>query len=127
AREVKGFVKVTDLDPSIAIELRYATTNNFTGKKIYPVDVCLLRKETALKLAAANAEFKKDGYRIKIWDAYRPPYVQQIFWGILPDERYVANPFRGGSKHNRGGAVDVTLIDSEGKELEMLTGFGDFS
>src|SRR3990167_4436862 len=102
---IKGLVRVQDVDPAIVADLRYATENNFTGKKIYPIAVCLLRKETAEKLAAANAEFAKDGYRIKVWDGYRPPYVQKIFWKIMPDDRYVANPYKGGSKHNRGGAV----------------------
>ena len=126
-REVQGFVRVQDVEPDIAVELRYAAENNFTGKKIYPVAVCLLRKETAQKLAAANKEFMKKGFRIKLWDAYRPPYVQKIFWSILPDDRYVANPGKGGSKHNRGGAVDVTLIGKDGSELEMPSLYDDFS
>src|SRR5204863_1402356 len=79
------------------------------------------------KLAAANAEFQKDGYMIKVWDGYRPPYVQKIFWEIMPDDRYVANPYKGGSKHNRGGAVDVTLVDLKGNEVEMPSAYDDFS
>ena len=126
-REIEGLVRVQDMDPSIILDLRYATENNFTRKKIYPVSVCALRKETAQKLAAANAEFKKGGYRIKIWDAYRPPYVQKIFWDLVHDDRYVADPHKGGSKHNRGGAVDLTLVDSTGQEIEMPSGFDDFS
>lgn len=126
-KEFEGLVRVQDIDPSIVLDLRYATENNFTKKKVYPVAVCVLRKETAQKLAAANQEFIKDGYRIKVWDAYRPPSVQKIFWGLVPDDRYVANPYKGGSRHNRGGAVDVTLIDDKGNELDMPTGFDDFS
>ena len=126
-QEIKGLVPVKEVDPSIVIELRYATAGNFTGKKIYPVDICILRRETAQKLAGANAEFEKDGYRIKIWDAYRPPYVQKIFWDILPDERFVANPNKGGSRHNRGSAVDMTLVDNRGREIEMPSAFDDFS
>lgn len=126
-KEIEGLVRVQDVDSNIVLDLRYATENNFTGKKVYPVAVCVLRKEAAQKLAAANAEFMKDGYRIKVWDAYRPPYVQKIFWNLVPDERYVANPNKGGSRHNRGGAVDITLVDKDGKELEMPTGFDDFS
>ena len=125
--EIQGLVRVYDIDPTIVIDLRYATENNFTGKQVYPVSVCLLRKETARKLAAANAEFNKDGYRIKIWDAYRPPSVQKIFWELVPDERYVANPAQGGSRHNRGGAVDITLVDKGGREIEMPSDFDDFS
>lgn len=121
-----GLVRVQDIDKDIVIDLRYATENNFTGKKIYPVSVCLLTRETAEKLKNANREFKKNGYRIKVWDAYRPLYVQQLLWDAVEDHRYVADPKKG-SKHNRGTAVDVTLVDKEGKELVMPTGFDDFS
>lgn len=108
--------------------MRYATTNNFTGRIIYPSKAaCLLRASTAAKLAAANAEFRERGYRIKIWDAYRPPSVQQAFWNLIPDSRYVANPATGGSRHNRGGAVDLTLVDGDGRELVMPSDFDDFS
>ncbi len=89
--------------------------------------VAVLRKEAAQKLAAANAEFMKSGHRIKVWDGYRPLYVQRIFWNLVPDDRYVANPDKGGSRHNRGGAVDLTLIDKDGNELEMPTEYDDFS
>lgn len=126
-KEISGLVQVKDIDPNIVLDVRYATTNNFTGKKVYPSAVCLLRKETALKLAAANKEFMKDGYRIKIFDGYRPPRIQEIFWEMVPDERYVANPHKGGSKHNRGGAVDMTLVDQSGHEIEMPSGFDDFT
>ncbi len=125
--EIEGLVRVGDVDSTIVEDLRYATENNFTGKRVYPTTVCVLRRETAQKLAAANEEFSKDGYRIKIWDAYRPPAVQKIFWELVSDERYVANPYKGGSRHNRGSAVDVTLVDGEGHELEMPTEFDDFS
>lgn len=127
ASSASGFVNIADVDRNIIIDLRYATTNNFTGKIIYPSKVCLLRASTAAKLAAANAEFMERGYRIKIWDAYRPLSVQQLFWNLVPDSRYVANPATGGSRHNRGGAVDLTLVDSEGIELTMPSAFDDFS
>lgn len=125
--QINGLVRVEDIDPNIAIDLRYATTDNFTKQKIYPLNVCVLQKQTAEKLAKANAELMQMGYRIKIWDAYRPLAVQRIFWEIVPDSKFVANPDKGGSKHNRGTAVDVTLIDMEGNELEMPSGFDDFS
>lgn len=126
-KESEGLVKIKDLDDSIIIDLRYASKNNFTGRKIYPLDICVLRKETAVKLINANSEFKKRGYVIKIWDAYRPIYVQQIFWDIVKDNRFIANPKNGGSRHNRGTAVDITLIDSKGKEITMPSKFDDFS
>ncbi|MTK12573.1 MAG: M15 family metallopeptidase [Clostridiaceae bacterium] len=126
-KEIDGLVCLNDLDNTISIELRYASENNFTGKKIYPIDICVLRRQTAEKLIRVNDEIKKDGYRIKVWDAYRPVYVQQIFWDILPDSRFVANPAKTGSKHSYGAAVDVTLITNEGKEVIMPSSFDDFS
>ncbi len=125
--DLAGLVRINDVDRAIVCDLRYATENNFTGKKVYPVAVGVLRKETALKLAAANAEFLLHGCRLKVWDGYRPPSVQKIFWSLVPDERYVANPDKGWSRHNRGGAVDVTLVDDDGQELAMPSGFDDFS
>ncbi|MBK1810298.1 M15 family metallopeptidase [Clostridium sp. YIM B02505] len=122
-----GLVHVVDYDTSIVIDLRYATDNNFTKKKVYPKDICLLQKGTLNKLIAANNEFKTHGYRIKIWDAYRPPEVQQYFWSIVHDTRFIASPYANWSRHNRGAAVDITLVDENGKEIEMPTGFDEFS
>lgn len=126
-KEVQGLVKVRDIDKSIVLDLKYSTTDNFTGKKVYPVDVCLLQKETVNKLSKANEEFKMSGYKIKIWDAYRPVYVQKIFWDLVKDSRFVADPAKGGSRHNTGAAVDITLVDMNGKELKMPSKFDDFS
>jgi D-alanyl-D-alanine dipeptidase len=126
-KEINGFVLLKEMDKDFVIDLRYATENNFTKQKVYPNDICVLRKDTALKLVAANEEFKKLGYRIKIWDTYRPVYVQRIFWNIVKDSRFVANPDNGGSIHNKGCAVDITLVDNEGKELVMPSSFDDFS
>lgn len=125
--EINGLVLVKDIIPDIEIELKYATEDNFTKTKVYPYDICVLQKSTAIKLKKANDELMKMGYRLKIWDAYRPLSVQKIFWELVPDSRYVANPNTGGSKHNRGTAVDVTLVDMNGNELEMPTGFDDFT
>lgn len=122
-----GLVPVVDYDPSIRIGLRYATTNNFTGKVVYPKDICLLQKSTLDKLIQCNSDLKKQGYRIKIWDAYRPADVQKYFWNIVKDRRFIADPYLHGSRHNRGCAVDITLVDSNDKEVEMPTGFDEFS
>ena len=75
---------------------------------------------------AANREFIEIGYRLKIWDAYRPPSAQRTLWEVVADPSFVANPEKG-SIHTRGAAVDVTLVDDEGNELPMPTGFDDFS
>lgn len=123
----QGLVRVKDIDSSVVVELKYATEDNFTHTRVYPADAkALLRLETAKKLKKANDRFKKDGYRIKIWDAYRPKSVQEIFWALVPDPKYVANPAKG-SAHNRGASVDITLVDSTGKELVMPTDYDDFS
>jgi D-alanyl-D-alanine dipeptidase len=127
-KEVQGLVRIEDLDDTIVVDMRYAAENNFTGRKVYPADVCLIRRATGEKLVKANREFKTKGYRLKIWDAYRPVYVQKIFWDIVKDSRYVSNPNKGGLlAHCCGIAADVTLVDIEGHEVLMPTGFDDFS
>jgi D-alanyl-D-alanine dipeptidase len=126
-KEINGFILLSSLDKDIVIDLKYSTTDNFTKKIIYPNNLCALRKNTAEKLVMANNQLKKLGYRIKVWDAYRPIYVQQLFWDILKDSHFVANPKTGGSIHNKGCAVDVTLVDKGGNELNMPSKFDDFS
>lgn len=120
-------VKVEDIDPSVALDLRYATKNNFSGLAVYPVNVAVLRRGTALKLAAANAQLMEQGYRIKLWDAYRPFHLHQLLWEMAGDKCYFFAHPKYGSVHNRGAAVDVTLVDIQGKEVEMPTDFDDFS
>ena len=119
-------VDIKEVNPHIIVELKYATADNFTKKKQYDSNTCFLRKSAALKLDAVQKALEGMNLGLKVWDCYRPLAVQRIFWAILPDERYVANP-ETGSRHNRASAVDVTLVDSMGKELQMPTGFDDFS
>lgn len=124
--EKNGLIELPKLDDTFIIDLKYATEDNFTGKKIYNVSKCIIHKGTAKKLISANNEFKKLGYRIKIFDAYRPYSVQQILWDAASNKSYIANPKKG-SVHNRGAAVDITLADSKGKELPMPSGYDEFS
>ena len=124
--EYEGLVEIREMDSTIEVDLKYATPENFTGEVLYTLEISLLLKPTAEKLAAANAEFVKDGYRLKIWDAYRPKSAQQLMWEHNPDGVYVADPAVG-SNHNRGTSVDVTLVDQNGREVEMPTGFDDFT
>ncbi|MDV3426178.1 MAG: M15 family metallopeptidase [Bacillota bacterium] len=126
-KEIDGLILIKDLDNTIVQDLRYATVNNFTKTKIYSSDVCALRFGSAVKLKNANSILKKLGYRIKVYDAYRPVSAQIKLWSIVPDERYVANPSKGGSDHSKGCAVDVTLVDNSNKELNMPTNFDDFT
>lgn len=112
--------------PDMVIAMQYATPDNFTGKALYDCNRCFLTETTARKLAKARMELKKQQLGLKVWDCYRPLSVQKLFWSLVPDPRYVADPAKG-SRHNRGTAVDVTLVDSQGNELPMPTRFDDFS
>lgn len=119
-------VDFSRVHPGAALDIRYATQDNFTHQQVYAQARCALRRSAATRLAAAASEFEGLGYRLKIYDCYRPLSVQRKFWALVPDERFVADPAKG-SRHNRGAAVDVTLTDAQGRELEMPTGFDDFS
>ena len=119
------FVRLKDLSADFVYELKYATPDNFLKQTVYDCGECYLRKSTAEALVKANEAFKQLGYRIKLFDCYRPLSVQKKMWKILPGTHYVANPAKG-SKHNKGAAVDLTLVDAEGKELNMGTPFDFF-
>ncbi len=121
-----NLVEVRSINPNIQLDIRYATDSNFTHQRLYPVAKCYLRKEAAESLSAVQKELEKMGLGLKVFDGYRPLSIQKKMWKIFPDDRYVANPATG-SRHNRGAAVDVTLVDSLGHELEMPTGFDDFT
>lgn len=129
-------VEIQKLDPSILIDLRYATPDNFTHEVIYPFSFkCMMAKEPANALCLVQKELQAKGLGLKIWDAYRPKSCQIRLWDICakqyPDEKerskYVANPYTGEIRHARGFSFDVTLVDKNGKELHMPTGFDDFS
>lgn len=119
------FVNLKWLSNDFGYDLKYATTDNFLKSKVYDCAECYLRYKTAKALIKANKAFLKEGYRIKLFDCYRPMEVQQKMWQIVSNPIYVANPKKG-SIHNRGGAVDLTLVDQNGKELDMGTGFDHF-
>ena len=120
-----AFVELKNLDSTIVLDIKYATTDNFTKKILYDCPKCLLRYGVAKDLVKANAIFKKDGFRIKVFDGYRPNSVQYLMWEVVPNKNFVAPPQKG-SIHNRGGAVDLTLVDANGKELDMGTEFDFF-
>jgi D-alanyl-D-alanine dipeptidase len=120
------FVDVEQVIPGIVIDVVYATERNFVGKPVYPIAKCFLRPRVAEKLKRIHEKLQKRGLGLKIFDGYRPLSVQKIFWSLVPDERYVAPPSRW-SKHNRGAAVDVTLVDLEGKELIMPSAFDELN
>jgi len=110
-------VDVRTIIPNIEYYLILATPDNFAGKPLYDRDVPLLQRSTAEKLKKAQDIFQQDGYRIKLYDAYRPSAVSGIMYDIVRDTNYVARA--GTSSHNRGAAVDMSLVDADGNELEM--------
>ena len=119
-------VDIMKLDSTIVVELKYATADNFLQDTLYSANICLLRRAVAERLVKVHHSLRPMGLGLKIWDGYRPLSAQKKMWEKLPDPRYVADPKRG-SNHNRGAAVDVTLVDLEENELEMPTDFDDFS
>lgn len=120
-------VDLQDFIPSLKIEMCYAGNNNITGKSIYTSNRSFLRLGTAKKLKKAQEEFLRCGYSLKIWDAYRPPQAQFELWQEFPDARFLVNPNTGYSQHSHGIAVDVTLVDKQGYELDMPSDFDDFT
>jgi D-alanyl-D-alanine dipeptidase len=123
------FVDVRSVDPTIVIDLRYASPNNFTHRALYPAEMPpLIRFGVAKRLAVAQMFLKPLGYRLKIWDAYRPRVAQAALWETIRNNDFVADPKEGiGSMHMRGVAVDVTLVDRSGKEVAMPTDFDNFT
>ena len=121
-----GFVEIT-ADKGFAIDIKYATTNNFTKKQIYPCGRCYLRPEAASKLNKANEILNKQhsGWRLKMFDCYRPRPAQQRLWDVVPNPDYVTPPNKG-SMHNRALAVDLTIENSDGVELNMGTPYDYF-
>ena len=124
-----NLIRISEVDRSIAIDLRYTRESAIAKKPLYSKNMpALLRPETAVRLRKANELVKLYGYRIKVWDAYRPPSAQLVLWDSSGhDDRFVANPFSQPSQHSCGTAVDVTLIAKSGKAVEMPTGFDSFT
>jgi D-alanyl-D-alanine dipeptidase len=124
----KQMVNLIKVIPGLVLDLKYATENNFMHQKLYPpVHTTFLRKPAADSLKKVVEELKKQHLAIKIFDAYRPYSITEKMWEKVKDDRYAADPSKG-SGHNRGSAVDLTLIDlNTKKELPMGTGFDNFS
>lgn len=120
-------VLVTDYIPDIYVELAYATEDNFVHEVLYDSKDAYLRYGTVKKLMRVQEKLLAQGYSLKIWDAYRPYEVQCRLWEICPDPKYVSNPKTGKLGHSRGNTIDLTLVRPDGAEVEMPTGFDDFS
>ena len=120
-------VELTKLDPTIRLEVRYATTNNFLGTKFYSQARAFMQRPAAEAVARANRKLRALGYGLLIHDAYRPWYVTKVFWDATPDDKkvFVADPAKG-SRHNRGCAVDLTLYDLKTKRpVEMVSTYDE--
>ena len=120
-------VKAVDIISNICVDVRYASTNNFTGEVMYSSAEVYLRYSTACKLASVQERLNEQGLSLCIWDGWRPVAAQFALWRAMPDARYVSNPFNGFSGHCRGNTVDITLVTLDGEAVEMPTGFDDFT
>lgn len=122
-------VELIKLDPSLRLDIRYATPNNFLGRPVYEAPRAFLQRPAALALIRAHRALKKKGYGIVVFDAYRPWRVTKIFWDATPDDKkkFVANPAEG-SRHNRGCAVDVSLYEIKtGRIVQMPSEYDEMS
>ncbi len=122
-----NLIDITTVDPRIRLDIRYATTNNFCHKQLYTRYVCYLHNNAAHALKRVQDALAPAGLFLKIFDGYRPISVQQTMWDLVQDENYVMNPAKGSGRHTRGTAVDLTLVDVSGNELEMPSAFDDFT
>jgi len=111
--------------PDALLDVRYATSHNFTGRPLYPVARCLLLPGTAARLERAAARLRRQGLRVVLHDCYRPRSVQRALWAAMPKVGYVADPATG-SHHNRGAAVDLSLADPAGRPVALPTGYDAF-
>lgn len=122
-------IELTELDKTLKLDIRYATADNFTGTAVYTEPRAFMQKPAADALIRVHRKLKKQGLGLVIFDGYRPWSVTKMFWDVTSEDKrkFVANPVKG-SRHNRGCAVDLSLFDlTTGKELEMPSGFDDFT
>ncbi|HVG19697.1 MAG TPA: M15 family metallopeptidase, partial [Blastocatellia bacterium] len=120
-------VELARLDPTIRLEIRYATTNNFLGSVFYSEARAFMQRPAAEAVARAHRKLKGQGFGLLVHDAYRPWYVTKVFWDATPDDKkiFVADPLKG-SRHNRGAAVDLTLYDLKtGRPVEMVSTYDE--
>ncbi len=119
------WTEIRQLIPDIVLDLKYATSDNFVEEQLYECGRCFLRPKVAKALAEVQDTLRKKGLGLKLFDCYRPRPIQQKLWDKVPDARYVTRPEKG-SMHNRGAAVDLTIVNLQGEELDMGTGFDYF-
>ena len=122
-------VDIATVDPTIIIDLRYATEQNVTGHALYPRGTkALILPSVAQQLAGAQKYLRQFRYRLKIWDAYRSKEAQELLWKYAAKDQYVANPEKGfGSMHSYGVSVDATMVDDWSQDVTMPTRFDEFT
>jgi D-alanyl-D-alanine dipeptidase len=123
---MNGLVELITISPKIVLDIRYATSRNLLGRPVYSSARCFLLKSAAERLHRVQQSLIKRHLGLKVFDGYRPLSVQKQFWACCPDIRFFADPAVG-SNHNRGAAVDLTLVDSSGSELPMPSDFDEMS
>ena len=121
AQNSKQLVLLDTINDGFAYDIRYATSNNFLKEAFYDCAACYLRPEVANALKEANHYFCEMGYKIVLFDCYRPVSAQKKMWKVFPNPQYVANPYKSGSVHNRGAAVDISLAKLDGSPVDMGT------
>ncbi len=119
-------MEITEASHGVVLDIAYATERNITGRPVYSRPGCYLHKDALQKLERAIELARPLGLRLKIFDAFRPAEAQWKLWEARPDPDFLADPRRG-SPHSRGAAVDLTLLDGSGSELDMGTGFDAFT
>lgn len=118
--------EITERTHGVLLDLRYATADNFTGAPVYCRPACYLHEEAEAALRRTIALAGRLGYRVRIFDAFRPTEAQWHFWSLRPDPEFLSDPRRG-SPHSRGAAIDLTLVDRDGNDLDMGTPFDAFT
>jgi len=121
-----GLVNAGKTIPGVVLDIRYATTDNFSGGILYPSARCYLMKSAAESLLKVQEELKPPGYQLVVYDCYRPLSVQRRMFSLVPDPDFVADPAIG-SRHNRGYAVDVSLLYLNGTPVLMPTAYDNFT
>ena len=124
-------VELVKVDPTIHLDVRYATSNNFTGRPVYRQARAFLQRPAAEALVRVGRSLREKGYGLLVFDGYRPWSVTRLFWEITPKDKrergFVANPAKG-SKHNRGAAVDLSMYElATGKEADMPSAYDEFT
>ena len=122
-------IELITLDPSIKLDIRYATDNNFVGRPVYPEARAFLQKPAAAAVVRVHKKLKDKGLGIVIFDGYRPWTITKLFWDVVPEDKrkFVANPAKG-SKHNRGCAIDLSIFDLKtGQLIDMPSGYDEFT